>query len=143
MFLWIAASVVDAAAVNPNGIKILLVNGLSTSPIKDNLICNLLFYAITFLKVLHQLINHMQKLCVLLNNNLCGKLFSSLASPAIFDERFKVTLVPYFIADFNLLGCELDSFIFNKLYWIIFYILEKHKSRILLQLLVKNLKLFL
>ena len=38
MFLWIAASVVDAAAVNPNGIKTLLVNGLSTSPIKDNLV---------------------------------------------------------------------------------------------------------
>ena len=29
IFLWIAASVSDAAAVNPNGIKTLLANGLS------------------------------------------------------------------------------------------------------------------
>ena len=36
IFLWIAASVADAAAVNPNGIKTLLANGLSTFPIKDN-----------------------------------------------------------------------------------------------------------
>ena len=33
-FLWIAAFVVDAAAVNPNSIKTLLSNGLSTFPIK-------------------------------------------------------------------------------------------------------------
>ena len=36
IFLWIAASVVDAAAVNPNGIKALLAKGLSTFPIKSN-----------------------------------------------------------------------------------------------------------
>ena len=35
IFLWIAASVV-ATAANPNGIKTLLANGLSTSPIKGN-----------------------------------------------------------------------------------------------------------
>ena len=36
-FLWIAASVADAAAaVNPNSIKTLLANGLSTFPIKGN-----------------------------------------------------------------------------------------------------------
>ena len=58
--------------------------------------------------------------CVLVNNNLCGKLFSSLESPTIFDERFKVTSVPFFIEDFNLLRCEL-----------------------LLQFLAKNLKQFL
>ena len=34
IFLWIAASVADAAAVNPNCIKTLLVNGLRTFPIK-------------------------------------------------------------------------------------------------------------
>ena len=39
---------------------------------------------------------------VLVNNNLFGKLFSSLESPTIFNERFKVTLVPFFIADFKL-----------------------------------------
>ena len=31
IFLWIAASVVDGVAVNPNGIKTLLANSLSTS----------------------------------------------------------------------------------------------------------------
>ena len=30
IFLWIAISVADAAAVNPNGIKTLLTNGLGT-----------------------------------------------------------------------------------------------------------------
>ena len=30
IFLWIAPSVADADAVNPNGIKALLANGLST-----------------------------------------------------------------------------------------------------------------
>ena len=33
-FLWIAASVADAVAVNPNDIKMLLANGLSTFYIK-------------------------------------------------------------------------------------------------------------
>ena len=36
IFLWIAASVVDIAAVNPNGIKMLLANRLSTFFIKGN-----------------------------------------------------------------------------------------------------------
>ena len=36
MFFWIDESVADAAAVNPNGIKTLLVNGLSTFLIKGN-----------------------------------------------------------------------------------------------------------
>ena len=35
-FFWITASVAHAAAVNPNGIKTLLANGLSIFPIKDN-----------------------------------------------------------------------------------------------------------
>ena len=39
-FLWIAASVTEAAAVNPNGIKTLLSNGLSTFPIKCNPVFN-------------------------------------------------------------------------------------------------------
>ena len=39
-FLRTAASVADAAAVNPNGIKTLLSNGLCTFPIKDNPLFN-------------------------------------------------------------------------------------------------------
>ena len=36
IFLWVAAFVADGAAVNPNGVKALLANGLSTLPIKGN-----------------------------------------------------------------------------------------------------------
>ena len=35
--------------------------------------------------------------CALANNNLCGKLVASLELPIRFDERFKVTLVPFFL----------------------------------------------
>ena len=50
--------------------------------------------------------------CVLVNNNL----FSSLESPATFDENFKVTSVPFFIPDFYLLSSELHNFTFKVLY---------------------------
>ena len=36
IFLWIATSVSDAAAVNPDGIKTLLANGLSSFFIRGN-----------------------------------------------------------------------------------------------------------
>ena len=82
--MWIAASVADVAAVNPNGIKTLLANGLSTFFIKENpvfsngpkclpkILVIVLFYAIDcdnfiladepFAKALRSL-------------DLCGKLF--------------------------------------------------------------------
>ena len=44
--------------------------------------------------------------CVSANNNLCGKQVSSLECPIKFDERFKATSVPFFLADFNLLSYE-------------------------------------
>ena len=59
--------------------------------------------------------------CVLVNINLCGKLFSSLESPTSFDEIFKVTSVLFFIPDFNLLSCELDNITFKVLYRVILY----------------------
>ena len=40
IFLWIAASIADSAAVNPNGTKLLLANGLSAVPIKGNPVFN-------------------------------------------------------------------------------------------------------
>ena len=43
-----------------------------------------------FTKVLQSL-----KTCVLVNNNLCTKLYSSLDLSITFDERFKVTSVPF------------------------------------------------
>ena len=65
IFLWIAAPVADAGAVNPNGIKTLLANGLSTFPIKGNPVFSntckslpknppdVLFHAVEFLIVLY------------------------------------------------------------------------------------------
>ena len=59
--------------------------------------------------------------CVLVNNNLCGKLISSLEPPVTFDESFKVTSARLFIPYFNLLSCELDNFTL-KCYFESFYI---------------------
>ena len=36
-------------------------------------------------------------MCVLVNNNFCGKLVSSLELPITFDESFTVASVPFFI----------------------------------------------
>ena len=54
--------------------------------------------------------------CVLVNNNLCGKLFSSFDSTMIFNKIFKVTSVPFLISDFSLLSYELDNVTFKVLY---------------------------
>ena len=80
--------------------------------------------------------------CVLVNNNSSGELVSSLESPIIFDERFKLTWVPSFIPDFNLLSCELDDFTFTVLHWVIYIdiILKQNKILFLSQVLLKNLK---
>ena len=65
-YFLIAASVADAAAANPNGIKVLLANGLSTFPIK----CSPVFSngpknlpkTTEFLIILCLLMNHLRKL---------------------------------------------------------------------------------
>ena len=103
IFLWIAAPVADAGAVNPNGIKTLLANGLSTFPIKGNPVFNngpkslpnnppdcrilsnwafdtFILADELFTKVLRSL-----KTCVLVNTDLWRKLFSSFESPSTFD----------------------------------------------------------
>ena len=92
IFFWIAASAADA--VNPNGIKTQSANGFSTffiegKPVFSNgprsvpknfpdcpMLCNWVFdnFIIAdelFAKVLRSL-----KTCILVNNNLCGKLVS-------------------------------------------------------------------
>ena len=68
----------------------------------------------------------------------------------MFDGSLKVTSVTFFVADFNLLSSEFDSFTFTLLHWVILY---KYyiKARlhllktftILLQFLVKNQKFIL
>ena len=117
IFKWIAASVASAAALSPNGIKTLLAIGLSTffikgksvfskgpkslpkNPLDSLILYNWVFDTFIladepFAKALQSL-----KACVLVNNNLCEKLVSSLESPTTFDESFKDTSVPAFIPD--------------------------------------------
>ena len=87
IYLWIDASVPDAAAIYPNGIKTLLANVLSTFPIKGNPVfsngskslprnpsdCLILYNWWIICKVVMKIWNYS-----IINNNLCGKLFSSL-----------------------------------------------------------------
>ena len=141
----------------------LVANGLSTFPIKGNpvfsngptslsknlpycpILCNWVFDNFIlaeglFAKALRSFEN-----CVLVNSNLCGKLFSSIDSPTTFNEIFKVTSVSFFIPDFNLLNCELDNLRLTC-YIESFYIgiiLKQNKVTILSQFFVKNLKWFL
>ena len=111
------ASVADTGAVNPNGRKALLASGVNTffiksktflsiglrsllrkppdSPILYNWVFdNFILDDELFAKTLQGL-----KTCVLFNNNLGEKLVSSLELAIIFDERFKVTSIPFFISE--------------------------------------------
>ena len=57
------------------------------------------------------------------------------------DERFKITSIPFFISNFNLLIYELDHFTFESFF--IGIILKQNKITILSRFPVKNLKWFL
>ena len=54
--------------------------------------------------------------CLSVSNNLRGKLVSTLESPITFDERFKVTLAPFFTTNFDILCYELDNFMLSHLH---------------------------
>ena len=56
---------------------------------------NFIFADKLFAKALRSL-----KTCVLVNNNICGKLVSSLELPITFEEKFKVTSAPFFYSRF-------------------------------------------
>ena len=125
--LFIAASVADAAAVKPNIPNDLITDFHKGNPdfyngaknLKNPLFCilvncafdNLISVDVSLAKALRIFAT-----CLLLNNNLCGKLVSSSELPIIFDENLKTTSVPFFIADFNLLSCEFDNVTFKLLY---------------------------
>ena len=72
------------------------------------------FYAIEFLKLYKAL--KLFITCLLVSNNLYGKLFSSLELPTTVDEIFKVTSIPFFIPNFYLSSCKLDNFTFKVLH---------------------------
>ena len=130
IFLWVAVSATDAAAAIPNNIKTFLAKDLNTFPVKGTPVfnngpknltdCLILFNYIfdKFIPVKELFAKALQNFgtWLLVNNNLCRKLFLSLESPATLDEIFKVTLVVFFIPDFSLLSCELHNFIFKMLY---------------------------
>ena len=126
IFVWIATSTADA--VNPNDIKTLLANGLSTFPIKDSpcfsngpksqpknphdchILCNWVFDNFILADELLAKALRTFETSLLLNNSLPGKFISSLESPTTFHEILKVNSVRFFNPDFNLLSWELDSF---------------------------------
>ena len=105
---WISEYVADSAAVNANDIKRLLANGLSLFSIKGNpyfssgpkrlpknphdypILCNWAFGKfILAAKLLGKALQTFET-CVLVDNNLCRKLFSSLEPPTTSDEFFRV-----------------------------------------------------
>ena len=147
---------VAAAAVDLNGIKTLLASGLSTYFINSKptfisgrrhspycfifhiwVFDNFILADNLFAKALWRFTT-----CLLVNNNLCGKLVSSLELSIISDEVLRVTLVSFFTANFNFLSCEYDNLTFTVILsnFYINVILKENKFIILLQFLVKNLK---
>ena len=121
-------SIAGAGAVTPNGITTLLINDVSTFFVKAKASfvngrrnppsCTILDIWVfkLFAKALGNLEN-----CVSVNNNLCVKLLPSSEPPKTFNERFKVTLLPFFISDFYLLSCALYNFTFKVLYRVVLY----------------------
>ena len=93
IFLKIATSVADVAAVNPNDIRTLLANGFNTffikyGPVFSNgpkslpknppdcpILCNWLFDKLMLTEELFVKALWSCESCVLVNNNLCRKLF--------------------------------------------------------------------
>ena len=116
IFLWIATSVVDAA-VNPTGSKTLWANDLTTFFIKGNssfsngpkslpkntpdctIVCNWVFDNFILADELFGKALQSLETCVLISNNVWGKLLSSFGTT--FYQIFKVTSVPFFIPNFN------------------------------------------
>ena len=109
ILLLVAASVADADAVNPNGSETLLANCLSTFHVKGNpvfsngpkrlpknppdcsILCTWVFDDFLLAKELFVKVLRSFETRVLVNNNLSGKLFSSLESATTFNEIFKLT----------------------------------------------------
>ena len=154
ILLRILASAADAAAVNHNLTKRVLANGFSTFFIKgkpvfsngswslsrfpanctifDSLVLdNFVLADYLFAKAIRSL-----KFCLSVNNNLCGKLVSSLKSPVT--SYFSTIFMP----DFNLLDCELNNFSFKVLHWVILrhFILKQNTFKILARFFLNNLE---
>ena len=137
IFVCIPAFTADAAAVDYKRIKTLLANGLTTFFISGNTVFNngsrglpknshdciildiWVFGNVITVDDLSTKAWQRLETCLLINNNLWGKSFSS--SPIIFDDILKTISVLFSIADFNLSSCDFDSFTFKLLYCAILY----------------------
>ena len=102
--MFIAAFVADAAAVRPN-----IPNGLITNSSKGNpdfsndaenlknptfyILVNCAFENVISADMWLAKALRIFATCLLVNNNLCGKLASSSELPIIFDDNFKTTSV--------------------------------------------------
>ena len=75
------------------------------------ILCNLVFYNFILTYELFAKASRSLRICVLVNNNLCKILFSSLESPTTFDQGLS-----FFVLDFNLLGFKSDNFFFKILH---------------------------
>ena len=105
-------------------------NGAKALPKNPSISCNWVFGNYLLAEELFAKDLQSFEICVLVNKNLCGKLFSSLESPKVFDGIFKVTSVLFFIPDFVLLSYELNNFTFKALYRIILYWYHIKKKKI-------------
>ena len=94
-----------------NGPKSLPRNPLACMILDRRVFENLILVDVCLSKALRRLAT-----CLLVSNNLSGKLVSTAGLPIIFDDSFKTTSVSSFIADFNLLSYDFDSFTFKLLY---------------------------
>ena len=137
-FLCIPTSAADAPAVNPEGIKTPLANGLITffiNPVFSNVPRSLPTNPPDCVTLDNWVFDHLMSVekwfakalrrfaaCLLVNKNLWGKLVS--LSPIIFDDNLKTTSVSSFIAEFNLISCEFNSFTFKLSYCVIFILIK-------------------
>ena len=139
IYIYYISGSADDAAVNHNGVKTLLANDLikfftknkpasSNGPRrlpKDARECTIFdsrfFDSLILTDDLFAKALQSRETWLSVNISLWEKLFSCLESPITFDERFKITSVPIFISNFNLLSYELDSFTSRLLYCVILY----------------------
>ena len=90
------------AKLSPKDVHIQISKSLRKNLPVCPILCNRVFDSFVLAEELFAKALRSFETCALVNNNLCGELFSSLESPTIFGEIFKVTLVPFFIPDYNL-----------------------------------------
>ena len=114
IFLWMGASVADVAAVNRNSIITLLANNLSTVFVKGNpsfsngykslsknrpdcpISCNRVFDNFILADEPFAKASWSLKTCILVNDSVWEKLFSSLESPTTYDKSSKNTFYSIF-----------------------------------------------